>query len=160
MSDTLWWILSAALIALGLAGTLLPALPGTAFVLAGIVLGAWIDDFTRVGGVALTVITLMAVAAWVLRACWPGGSITGAPKVRACQRLNALEPVARGPYCGSLLRLDWDGSFDSSILIRTLMVKGQRLRLHAGCGIVADSDPQGEAVEMGWKIRPLLEALA
>jgi len=66
MSDTLWWILSAALIALGLAGTLLPALPGTAFVLAGIVLGAWIDDFTRVGGVALTVITLMAVAAWVL----------------------------------------------------------------------------------------------
>ena len=54
------------MIALGLAGTLLPALPGTAFVLAGIVLGAWIDDFTRVGGVALTVITLMAVAAWVL----------------------------------------------------------------------------------------------
>lgn len=66
MSDTLWWILSAALIALGLAGTLLPALPGTALVLAGIVLGAWIDDFTRVGGVALTVITLMAVAAWIL----------------------------------------------------------------------------------------------
>ena len=96
----------------------------------------------------------------LLRACWPGGSITGAPKVRACRRLNQLEPVARGPYCGSLFHLGADGSFDSSILIRTLMVKGQRLRLHAGCGIVADSDPQGEAVEMGWKIRPLLEALA
>ncbi len=66
MSDTLWWILSAALIVLGLAGTLLPALPGTAFVLAGIVLGAWIDDFTRVGGWALSVITVMAIAAWVL----------------------------------------------------------------------------------------------
>lgn len=66
MSDTLWWILSAALIVLGLAGTLLPALPGTAFVLAGLVLGAWIDDFTRVGGWALSVITLMALAAWVL----------------------------------------------------------------------------------------------
>ncbi len=66
MSDTLWWILSAALIVLGLAGTFLPALPGTAFVLAGILLGAWIDDFTRVGWGALTVITVMAVAAWVL----------------------------------------------------------------------------------------------
>jgi len=96
----------------------------------------------------------------LLRACWPGGSITGAPKVRACQRLNELEPVARGPYCGSLFHLGADGSFDSSILIRTLMVKGRRLRLHAGGGIVADSDPKGEAAEMGWKIRPLLEALA
>ena len=96
----------------------------------------------------------------LLRACWPGGSITGAPKVRACQRLSELEPVARGPYCGSLFHLGADGSFDSSILIRTLMVKGRRLRLHAGGGIVADSDPQGEAVEMGWKIQPLLEALA
>jgi hypothetical protein len=66
VSDALWWILSAALIVLGLAGTLLPALPGTAFVLAGIVLGAWIDDFTRVGGVALSVIAVMAIAAWVL----------------------------------------------------------------------------------------------
>jgi para-aminobenzoate synthetase component 1 len=96
----------------------------------------------------------------LLRACWPGGSISGAPKLRACRRLDALEPVPRGPYCGSLFHLGADGSFDSSILIRTLLVKGQRLRLHAGCGIVADSDPAGEAQEMGWKIQPLLEALA
>jgi para-aminobenzoate synthetase component 1 len=96
----------------------------------------------------------------LLRASWPGGSISGAPKLRACQRLEALEPVPRGPYCGSLFHLAADGSFDSSILIRTLMVKGRRLRLHAGGGIVADSDPAGEAVEMGWKIQPLLEALA
>jgi para-aminobenzoate synthetase component I len=96
----------------------------------------------------------------LLRACWPGGSITGAPKVRACRRLNQLEPVARGPYCGSLFHLDADGSFDSNILIRSVMLKGRRLRLHAGGGIVADSDPRGEAEEMGWKIRPLLEALA
>ena len=66
MPDILWWSLSILLIALGLAGTLLPALPGTAFVLAGIVLGAWIDDFTRVGWVALMVVALMAIAAWVL----------------------------------------------------------------------------------------------
>ena len=96
----------------------------------------------------------------LLRACWPGGSITGAPKVRACQRLTALEPVPRGPYCGSLFRMGADGSFDSNILIRSVMLKGQRLRVHAGCGIVADSDPAGEAEELGWKLQPLLEALA
>jgi len=99
---------------------------------------------------------------WVdlLRACWPGGSISGAPKVRACQRLAQLEPVARGPYCGSLLRIDWNGRCDSSILIRTLLLQGRRLRAHAGCGIVADSDPNAEAEELGWKIQPLLESLA
>ena len=96
----------------------------------------------------------------LLRACWPGGSITGAPKVRACRRLNQLEPVPRGPYCGSLFHLGAEGGFDSSILIRTVLQKGRRLRLHAGGGIVADSDPEGEAREMGWKIDPLLEALA
>ena len=96
----------------------------------------------------------------LLRASWPGGSITGAPKVRACQRLSELEPVPRGPYCGSLFRLGTDGSFDSNILIRSVMVKGQRLRVHAGCGIVADSDPAGEAEELGWKLQPLLKALA
>ncbi len=98
---------------------------------------------------------------WVdlLQACWPGGSITGAPKLRACQRIAELEPVARGPYCGSLLRRDWDGSFDSSILIRTVLQHGTTLRCHAGCGIVADSNPQAEAEELGWKLNPLLEAL-
>jgi para-aminobenzoate synthetase component 1 len=96
----------------------------------------------------------------LLRACWPGGSISGAPKVRACRRLAELEPLPRGPYCGSLFHLRADGGFDSSILIRSVMVKGARLRLHAGGGIVADSDPQEEAREMGWKIQPLLAALA
>ena len=99
---------------------------------------------------------------WVdlLRACWPGGSISGAPKLRACQRLAELEPVARGPYCGSLLRRHWDGSVDSSILIRTLLLKERALRLQAGCGIVTDSDPQAEAEELGWKLHPLQAALA
>ena len=96
----------------------------------------------------------------LLRACWPGGSISGAPKIRACQRLASLEPVARGPYCGSLFWLGPQGQFDSNILIRSVVIKDQRLRVHAGCGIVADSDPQAEAEEMGWKLRPLLEALA
>ena len=96
----------------------------------------------------------------LLRACWPGGSISGAPKLRACRRLDELEPVPRGPYCGALFHLDADGGFDSNILIRSVMVKDRRLRVQAGCGIVADSDPSAEAEEMGWKIRPLLEALA
>jgi para-aminobenzoate synthetase component 1 len=96
----------------------------------------------------------------LLRACWPGGSISGAPKVRACQRLHALEPVPRGPYCGSLFRLGADGQFDSNILIRSVMAHGRQLRVHAGGGIVADSDPAAEAAEMGWKLLPLLDALA
>lgn len=66
MSEVLWWILSVSLIVAGLAGTVLPALPGTALVLAGIVLGAWIDDFAHVGAGMLSVITALAVLAWVL----------------------------------------------------------------------------------------------
>jgi uncharacterized protein len=66
MTDTLLWLLSAALILLGLAGTVLPALPGTLFVLAGILLGAWIDGFTRVGWAVLAAVGLLALLAWVL----------------------------------------------------------------------------------------------
>lgn len=66
MTVALWWTLSLGLIVVGLAGTVLPALPGTALVLAGIVLGAWIDDFSRVGGITLAVVTVLAVLAWVL----------------------------------------------------------------------------------------------
>ena len=66
MNETLLWLLSIALVVLGLAGSVLPALPGTALVLAGLVLGAWIDDFARVGPIALTVIGLLAVLAWLL----------------------------------------------------------------------------------------------
>lgn len=66
MSVTLLWLLSAALILVGLAGTVLPALPGTAFVLGGIVLGAWIDDFSRVGAGVVAACAVLAVIAWVL----------------------------------------------------------------------------------------------
>ncbi len=98
---------------------------------------------------------------WVdlLEACWPGGSITGAPKLRACQRLSELEPIARGPYCGSLINIDWEGKFDSNILIRSLILKDSTLRVNAGCGIVADSDPETEMKELRWKLNPIIEAL-
>lgn len=66
MNDSLWWILSIALVLVGLAGIVLPALPGTVFVLGGLVLGAWIDDFQRVGWFALAAITVLAVLAWAM----------------------------------------------------------------------------------------------
>jgi uncharacterized protein YqgC (DUF456 family) len=66
MADTAWWILSSALILVGLAGIVLPALPGTVFVLGGIVLGAWIDDFTRVGWFAIAAVAVLAVLAWAM----------------------------------------------------------------------------------------------
>ena len=98
---------------------------------------------------------------WVdlLEACWPGGSISGAPKLRACQRLNELEQIARGPYCGSLINLNWNGTFDSNILIRSLIKNNSTLKAYAGCGIIADSDPEKEVQEMNWKLLPLLQAL-
>lgn len=64
-ANALWWLLSIGLIGIGLAGIVLPALPGTAFVLAGIVLGAWIDDFTRVGWLAVAAVTALAVLSWI-----------------------------------------------------------------------------------------------
>ena len=70
-----------------------------------------------------------------------------------------LEPTARGPYCGSILNINWDGVLDSNILIRSLMIKESSISAHAGCGIVADSDSQMEAEEMNWKLMPLLNAL-
>ena len=104
---------------------------------------------------------LQANKQWIdlLEACWPGGSISGAPKLRACQRLNELEPIARGPYCGSFLKIDWEGNLDSNILIRSVVIKDKTLRAHAGCGIVADSNAYEEAEELNWKILPLLKTL-
>ncbi|AMO23349.1 DUF456 domain-containing protein [Ramlibacter solisilvae] len=66
MTQALWWTLSIALIVIGLAGIVLPALPGTVFVFAGILLGAWIDDFTRVGGFAVGAVAVLAALAWLM----------------------------------------------------------------------------------------------
>jgi len=80
----------------------------------------------------------------LLRATFPGGSITGAPKIAAMQYISAIEPIPRGPYCGSMIALGFNGYFDSSILIRTLCVNGQALSLHCGGAVVLDSDPLAE----------------
>lgn len=95
----------------------------------------------------------------LLRACFPGGSVTGAPKVRAMEIIHELEPTARGPYCGAIAWLGFDGAMDSSIVIRSLVVNGDEVLAHAGGGIVADSDPKLEYEEAMVKIRPLLSVL-
>ncbi len=100
-----------------------------------------------------------ASAADLLRAAFPGGSITGAPKIRAIEIIHELEQIARGPYCGSMFWLGQDGAMDSSILIRTAAITSETITVQAGGGIVADSDPEAEYEEMLLKARPLLHAL-
>ncbi|WP_448191382.1 aminodeoxychorismate synthase component I [Azospirillum sp. sgz301742] len=95
----------------------------------------------------------------LLRAAFPGGSITGAPKVRAMEIIDELEESRRGAYCGSVVRIGFDGSMDSSIVIRTLSITPDAVIAQAGGGIVADSDPAAEWEEMLVKIRPQLAVL-
>ncbi|RON74189.1 aminodeoxychorismate synthase, component I [Pseudomonas chlororaphis] len=90
---------------------------------------------------------------------FPGGSITGAPKIRAMQIIDELEPTRRGLYCGSLLYLDVRGEMDSSIAIRSLLVKDGQICCWGGGGIVADSDWQAEYQESITKVKVLLETL-
>jgi aminodeoxychorismate synthase component I len=82
-----------------------------------------------------------------LAACFPGGSITGAPKKRAMEIIDELEPLPRGIYCGALGYLGYHGESQFNIAIRTLIREGERLSYHVGAGIVADSDPQKEYEE-------------
>jgi len=95
----------------------------------------------------------------LIQATFPGGSITGAPKIRAMEILDTLEPVGRNFFTGSLFWLGDDGSLDSSILIRSLVFTGERVMLGAGGGVVADSDPVQEWEESNHKARALTEAL-
>ncbi|MGN8343658.1 aminodeoxychorismate synthase component I [Pseudomonas sp. SMV71] len=90
---------------------------------------------------------------------FPGGSITGAPKIRAMQIIDELEPTRRGLYCGSLLYLDVRGEMDSSIAIRSLLVKDGQVCCWGGGGIVADSDWQAEYQESITKVKVLLDTL-
>lgn len=96
----------------------------------------------------------------VLRATFPAGTLSGAPKVRAMEILNELEPVRRGVYAGAVGHLDWHGNADLAIAIRTAIVKDRTLHLQAGAGIVADSDPQAEWEETLNKGRALIRAVS
>jgi anthranilate synthase component 1 len=94
----------------------------------------------------------------VIHAVFPGGTITGCPKVRCMEIIAELEQAARGPYTGALGYLGRDGRMDLNILIRTLWTDAGRVHLRAGCGIVADSDPEHELAESRAKARGLLRA--
>jgi para-aminobenzoate synthetase component 1 len=99
-------------------------------------------------------------AADLLRACFPGGSITGAPKVRAMQIIEELEPHRRSAYCGSIGYISRHGRMDTSITIRTLVAEDQTLYAWAGGGVVADSDCQSEYQETLDKLSRILPVLA
>jgi anthranilate synthase component 1 len=94
-----------------------------------------------------------------LAAVFPGGTITGCPKLRCMEIIAGLETIGRGPYTGSIGLLGIDGSADFNILIRTLSLCDGVLRLRAGAGIVADSVPERELEETRAKARGVLAAL-
>lgn len=95
----------------------------------------------------------------VLRATLPAGTVSGAPKVRAMEIIDALEPVRRGPYAGIVGYVDFNGNLDAAIAIRTMFAKGNTAWFQAGAGIVADSDPDDEQLECHNKAAALIAAL-
>ncbi|HQT27071.1 MAG TPA: aminodeoxychorismate synthase component I, partial [Burkholderiales bacterium] len=95
----------------------------------------------------------------LLRSALPGGSITGAPKLRAMQIIEEVEPFRRGLYCGSFAHIGFDGNMDSSIAIRTMVAAHGRIRLWAGGGIVADSGLEAEYQEIRHKAQAMLRLL-
>ncbi|HIL58039.1 MAG TPA: anthranilate synthase component I [Rhodothermales bacterium] len=95
----------------------------------------------------------------VLAACFPAGTVSGAPKVRAMEIIDELEPIRRGPYAGAVGYAGFDGALDTCIAIRTFVVKDQTAYVQAGAGVVADSDPTAEYHETRHKAAALLQAL-
>jgi anthranilate synthase component 1 len=94
-----------------------------------------------------------------LAACFPAGTVTGAPKIRAMEIIEELEPTRRGVYAGSVMYLDYSGNLDSCIAIRTVVIRNGRAYFQAGAGIVADSVPETEYVETVNKARAMLQAI-
>jgi anthranilate synthase component 1 len=94
-----------------------------------------------------------------LRSCLPAGTLSGAPKVRAMQIIDELEPHRRGPYGGAVGYVDFTGNMDTCIALRTMIVQGQTAYIQAGAGLVADSDPEAEYQETVNKAKGLLRAL-
>ena len=122
-----------------------------------------VEEYRTVHHLVSTVIGQLAPgreATDLLEATFPGGSITGAPKIRAMEIIAELEPSQRGIYCGSIGYLSVTGAMDTSIVIRTLVAAGGRITFSVGGGIVADSDPEEEYQETLDKGRALVTALA
>jgi len=96
----------------------------------------------------------------VLRATFPAGTVSGAPKIRAMEIINELEPVKRGIYSGAVGYLSWNGNMDTAIAIRTAVIKDNQLSIQAGAGIVYDSVPENEWAETMNKARAIFRAVA
>jgi len=96
----------------------------------------------------------------VLRATFPHGTVTGAPKVRAMEIIDTLEPVARGPYAGAVGYIDFSGNLDTAIALRTMVAAQGKAWVQAGAGVVADSTPEREYEECGEKAAAVLAAIA
>ena len=95
----------------------------------------------------------------VLRASFPAGTLSGAPKIRAMQIIDELEPTRRGPYGGAVGYFSFSGNMDFCITIRTFVIRNGKIYIQAGAGIVADSDPQAEYRETLSKAEGLVQAL-
>ncbi|ABO48797.1 anthranilate synthase, component I [Desulforamulus reducens MI-1] len=95
----------------------------------------------------------------VLAACFPAGTVTGAPKIRAMQIIDDLEPLARGPYAGAVGYVDFAGNLDTAIIIRTAILREGKAYIQSGAGIVADSDPTKEYEETLHKARAMASAV-
>lgn len=95
----------------------------------------------------------------VIAATFPGGTITGAPKIRTMEIIDELEPVRRGPYTGSLGWIDYNGDMELNIIIRTMLIKDHQAYIQAGAGIVIDSDPKREYYESLSKAKALWKAI-
>ncbi|KPL05667.1 anthranilate synthase, partial [candidate division BRC1 bacterium SM23_51] len=95
----------------------------------------------------------------VLRACFPAGTLTGAPKIRAMEIIEEVEPQRRGPYGGAMGYISFNGNLDTCITIRTVVIKGNEVYVQAGGGIVADSLPELEFQETENKARGLMRAV-
>ena len=96
----------------------------------------------------------------VLRATFPAGTVSGAPKIRAMEIIQELEPVKRGIYAGAIGYIGWNGNMDTAIAIRTAIIKDKTLTIQAGAGIVADSKPELEWMETMNKGRAIFKAAA
>jgi anthranilate/para-aminobenzoate synthase component I len=95
----------------------------------------------------------------ILKAVFPGGTITGCPKIRCMEIINELEPVKRGPYSGSFGYIGFTRQMDFNIIIRTIVIKSGKAYFHVGAGIVADSDPESEYQETLHKAAAMIEVL-
>jgi anthranilate synthase component 1 len=95
----------------------------------------------------------------LFKACFPAGTVSGAPKIRAMELIDELENIKRGPYAGSIGYFGFSGDLDSAITIRTILMKDHKTYVQAGAGIVADSHPEKEYLETLSKAGALLSAI-